>query len=696
VNIFDKPHILCVCLMCFALCFSVHSAGQNFDKTKPGATNELDKKQANDSNAVKYFISSSNNIGCRDTVHKLQYANAALEIAKKINWEKGIIAAENCIGRIYELCCSYDVRGLDHFRNMLLVAETIKDTNSQIRALSLLATYYDKRGDYEEALNYYMSAMVVYKQTGDDMQGLLGNIGTVYANIGNYVKALDYYQRALKLLEENKMIQQSDSISFEVLLTTIGDLYVAMSQYDRALEYYDSAKGLNRVIKNEVLSRIIFLGLGNIYEKKTNYSEAIRNYDTCLKQCMISADHVDEAGVLNRLARIYLANNDIIKANDYARRSLITANHTNNERSLCDIYITMGSIYTIEKKYSQAITYYKNALAIAEKTGMLENVGEVWKQLTTVYKLTAQPALALDAYQNYIATCDSIYNQNKAKEMLRLEMQYKIDKDSLKQIQANVEAQRKFDLKFQRQQLLTYTGFGGLILLVLVSFVIWRSYSREKKANTLIQDEKQKSDDLLLNILPHEVAEELKQKGNVQAKEFEHVTVMFTDFVNFTAAGERLGAQKLVAELDTCFVAFDQILAEYNIEKIKTVGDAYLAVSGLPLANTDHANDIVKAAIEIRDYMLKRKAELGEKTFELRIGVHSGPVVAGIVGVRKFAYDIWGDTVNIAARMEQSSESGKVNISVATYELVKNNFTFTYRGEIDAKNKGKLKMYYVD
>lgn len=216
-------------------------------------------------------------------------------------------------------------------------------------------------------------------------------------------------------------------------------------------------------------------------------------------------------------------------------------------------------------------------------------------------------------------------------------------------------------------------------------------------SNTLseLKAEKQKSDDLLLNILPEEVAEELKAKGATTAKYFDNVTVLFTDFVNFTEAGERMNPQELVDELDTCFKAFDEITSRYNIEKIKTVGDAYLAVAGLPTADRKHAENVVHAAIEINQYMHKRHMAMSNNTFKIRIGIHSGSVVAGIVGVKKFAYDIWGDTVNTAARMEQNSESGKINISQTTYELVKNKFTCEYRGEIEAKGKGQLKMYYV-
>jgi class 3 adenylate cyclase len=216
-----------------------------------------------------------------------------------------------------------------------------------------------------------------------------------------------------------------------------------------------------------------------------------------------------------------------------------------------------------------------------------------------------------------------------------------------------------------------------------------------EQQNVQLSLEKRRSEDLLLNILPEEIALELKEQGQARARHFDSVTVLFTDFVGFTSASERMGTQELVDELHACFKAFDGIMGKYGIEKIKTVGDAYLAVCGLPQPAADHAENIIRAAIEIRDFIADRYAALGSKTFEVRIGVHSGSLVAGIVGVKKFAYDIWGDTVNTAARMEQNSQPGKINISQATYELVKDKFTCEFRGEIAAKNKGMLQMYFV-
>ena len=218
----------------------------------------------------------------------------------------------------------------------------------------------------------------------------------------------------------------------------------------------------------------------------------------------------------------------------------------------------------------------------------------------------------------------------------------------------------------------------------------------QSKARRKSDHERKKSDDLLLNILPAEVADELKINGTTKARHFDNVTVLFTDFVNFTNASERMKPQALIDELHSCFKAFDEITAKYNIEKIKTNGDAYLAVAGLPSADDKHAENVVQAAIEISAFMRERLAKMGDKTFEIRIGIHSGSVVAGIVGVKKFAYDIWGDTVNTAARMEQNSEAGKINISKTTYELVRDKFTCESRGEIETKNKGGLKMYFIN
>ncbi|GAB3528009.1 hypothetical protein GCM10027443_05240 [Pontibacter brevis] len=251
----------------------------------------------------------------------------------------------------------------------------------------------------------------------------------------------------------------------------------------------------------------------------------------------------------------------------------------------------------------------------------------------------------------------------------------------------------------------TYIIVWGLLVWAIIKVkhrhLIASKIGLEKLVNertAQLEAEKKKSDDLLLSILPAETAGELKANGRTVARSYETVTVLFTDFKNFTKISEDLSPEELVAVIDFYFCAFDRIIAKYNIEKIKTIGDAYMCAGGIPNPDANTPADVVRAGLEILAFVenLNPDNQPRKHRFEIRIGIHTGPVVAGVVGTQKFAYDIWGDTVNTASRMESSCQEGKVNISGATYELVKDDFVCTYRGKVDAKNKGEIDMYFVE
>jgi len=214
-----------------------------------------------------------------------------------------------------------------------------------------------------------------------------------------------------------------------------------------------------------------------------------------------------------------------------------------------------------------------------------------------------------------------------------------------------------------------------------------------------LNQERAKSDSLLLNILPASVAEELKANDSVSPRHYENASVLFTDFVGFTQIAEGMTPEELIAELDGCFSRFDAIARKHKLEKIKTIGDSYMAVGGVPAANSTHAIDSVRAALEIQRFMTElaeKKKTLNRPCWQLRLGIHTGPLVAGVIGREKFAYDVWGDTVNTASRLESSGVAGRINISGATYEQVKEFFDCEYRGKISAKHKGEIDMYFVN
>jgi adenylate cyclase len=685
-----------------AFLYSLQLCGQSLSN-KVDSLKQAIKISKTDTDKIKLLLGLSEAFDRNDISHKISYADDALLIAKYIHWEKGMVAANRTLGMIYSNNINNYDSSIKYFQRCLSLSQNSGDKLNQAMALECIAIDYTYLTQYNKALDYSRQALQLNPDPDVEM-GVLGDMGSIYNNVGDYPHALSCYDSSLKVLNElirtSKKSSAGDTLQMAGLLITIGEVYIAMSQYDRALENYTKSLKLIEQTKKRSFVSFALMGIGKTYLCKKEPEKAIEYYTRALEECKQLSNKSYETQILNQLGNVYLETGETTKAMDYAQNALKLAEQYADSADLPAIYTSLGKIYTRQKNYSAAVSYLQKAVGLCEKTGALNGEKDAWEALSNTYEAMSAPAQALDAYRHFISLRDSIYNIGKANELTRIDLQSAYGRqqlaDSLKQAGG-------YELKMQRQRVITWSGYTGLAVVLLLSFFMYRNYTQQKRANAIIskandtiKNEKQLSENLLLNILPEDVARELKSHGDVQAKLFDHVTVLFTDFVNFTEAGERFSPRELVAELHTCFKAFDGIITRYNIEKIKTVGDAYLAVSGLPQANPGHAVEIVKAAIEMRDYMLARRQELGDKTFTMRIGINSGTVVAGIVGVKKFAYDIWGDTVNIAARMEQYGAAGKINISTATYELVKDEFTITDRGEVDAKNKGKMRMYFVE
>ncbi len=345
------------------------------------------------------------------------------------------------------------------------------------------------------------------------------------------------------------------------------------------------------------------------------------------------------------------------------------------------------------------------AADLAERGGRLPDAIRLYEQAKTAASAAEMTSYPLQATEKLYTLCAKLgdypaaYRWQQAHAIL-LEQQYRKQTMDLNRQHVEELAARSNQKDYETRVLLA--ALSGLALLAVFFY-----YSRQRahrrirgemaEKNAMIEEKRRRSEQLLLNILPQAVAAELTVRNRVAARRYERTTVMFIDFVRFTQVAEQLTPEELVAELDQCFSAFDEMIGRKRIEKIKTVGDAYICASGLSDRNESPA-DIIRAALQIQVFLKKRLASRqaeGKTAFEARIGIHFGPVVAGVVGTKKFAYDLWGDTVNTAARMEEACEAGFINVSGAARAIIVEEFQWDYRGKIAAKNKGELEMYYV-
>ena len=359
------------------------------------------------------------------------------------------------------------------------------------------------------------------------------------------------------------------------------------------------------------------------------------------------------------------------------------AESLNDTFEMAGVYSQLGSINLELGVLDSSLYYSHRGLALSRNVGATR-IEYVAIDLIRRAHYDSENYLTAFHYYDTLLEIDNALNvEEKLAEVQQIEAQfeYELQEAEIKSLEAE---KTRIDKANTRQKAVIVSSMIGLCLLLFLGFQMIK--------------EKKRSEQLLLNILPISVAEELKSTGKAEAKRYESVSVLFTDFQGFSALSEQMSAEDLVKMIDEYFSAFDRIIETYGLEKVKTIGDSYMAAGGIPEPTNEHAAQVVQAAIEMQMHvgaLMRKKKKEGSPFFETRIGVHTGPVVAGVVGIKKFAYDIWGDTVNTAARLEKASEVGQVNISESTYNLVKDRFNCTHRGKIPIKNMGEIDMYFV-
>ena len=572
------------------------------------------------------------------------------------------------------------------------LAENLNYTKGLAYALKNIGLDYYMLGNYVEASINWEQSLTIFESLQDEAgaSNLISNLGATYSFMGDNAKAIDYFLRALSMAEK-----KGDSMRIATCLLNIGSVYSFIPEtVDKALPYYLRAFDISESIDYPEAIGISSFNIGDYYLQNKAYDSALLFFE---KSLTVNQNTIDEAPTLNNIGKIYAEQGDFLTAIKYQKEALAKAEQMDGKLEMAQINLGLANTYYKQGKVNLAIEHFEKSKTISEEIESNNELKNAFEGLAGIYADQSDFRNAY-RYQTLLNAIDKrIYNIETDDKIKNLQFGYQLDKkqDEIEILEQQSEIEQ---LTNKRQRvIIAAIGMTGLLLLLL-AVLLYNRFKFAQRARKAIQKEKDRSENLLLNILPSQTAEELKEKGKAKARKYESVTILFTDFKEFTSIAAGLDPEVLVNEINECYIKFDQIVTKYGVEKIKTIGDAYMAAGGLPARNETHPFDVIKAAIEIRDYMLQLKTEREKANklfFEIRIGIHSGPVVAGIVGIKKFAYDIWGDTVNCAARLEAASEPGKINISETTYQMIKEKYNCDYRGEIEAKNRGKLKMYFV-
>ncbi len=622
-----------------------------------------------------------------------------------------------------------------YFNQALFRLQKRDDLVGQIRIYQKLASAYNKFSDSLQmastALNYLLRLEKLVDRTGNlDQRSILhNNIACQFTRLEDFGQAVEYFKKVeLQCGYPNVTCDRS------LLYTNLG---IALHNSGRSKEGIDYLlRAVGECISNgldadlphlEHLIARTYFSQNDVYNALSHNEKAIRFARARGQNDILAAAYRTEAELYYLLYdfekaleffRKYLDLEDQLRLAQLSRQQRLEQQQFFLQSSEKEIQLLLerqkvqdlafGQLNFEKEKLELANQNLAREAALQEKNLIAERQKSDAQTAQAQAELRTKELEALRVSADLRAAAQRFEAEKKDRQIVDLQQKEALSAAELAKIEAD-EARKIQEIEFLKlrsatdERFRTFAYWLGLALSAIAVLLLLGLFLSRKTARKLalqkaeIDRERHESERLLGAILPAEVAAELKATGAATPRFYEKVTILFTDFTNFTQLAEKMQPAELVEELNTCFSAFDQIAERHGLERIKTIGDSYMAAGGVPVVNTTNALDAVAAAREMFEFLKKRHLERPDrKGWQMRIGIHTGQVVAGVIGQNKFAYDIWGDAVNTAARMEQHGEPGRINISGATHEVVKAHFRCSFRGTIEAKNKGQVDMFFVD
>ena len=522
-------------------------------------------------------------------------------------------------------------------------ARSSEDTELIARVKNQIGVLFIYETRYSLALSNLQEALTLYREIShqEGIAECLNNMASIHIYLNNLLQAKENYKKSLEIRQRG-----GDLRKLGISYNNLGIVHSRMNELDSALIYHHQSLNIWEQLDDLSGIGLTLSHIGSIIKKQGDLEGAL----------VVMEESYEK---LERGERSYLQTQKFVEAE-------------------------IGLLLTMLDRHEESIQWCEGICKSAENTVFKRASKNCCKALYFAYLGLKDHEKALEAYTLFIDLRDTLLGTEMVQEVTRMELNY-----AFQQIHRADSLRFESERNFHHQRL--YNQRLGLAATVAILFVV-------SILGFVIYKGKRRTEDLLLNILPAPVAKELKKTGTASPRKYDSVSVLFADIKGFTEISANLSPEELVSEINQYFTAFDEIMEKFGIEKIKTIGDCYMAASGLPIETEDHREKMVTAALEMQKVIAEinsQKTDPDQTRFKLRIGIHSGPVVAGIVGTKKFQYDIWGDTVNTASRLETNCEAGKVNISEQVYTHVKNHFSCFYRGKVATKGKGEIKMYYA-
>lgn len=621
-----------------------------------------------------------------DFSSSLSYSNTGVNLSFEINDSAKVATFYRFQGMAYEMLRMIDSAKTSYHQGLSICLK-LKDSVLISRAYNSLGVFYYSIAEYDSSLIHLKRSLDLKRKLNSDkisISNTISNIGTICFEKGDLTNALINYLESIKIQE-----RENYSEGLVGNYQNIGNVFNQLGNIEKAIIYYEKSLDISKTVKFELDEAMVKLNLGELYIDIGNIDLARKVLTSGLELSMkLNQNHLIAFAYLY-LGQLEFEINNLDKSFDYFKIAYDKAKSESLLDVLASAANSLAEILIINGELKSSKTYLDEVEKLLPLLQIPRESAQFFRVKSNYFSKTGELKKELEAFKEYIVFRDSVYNEKAIRETTKNEVEYFFE---MKQLSDSLEFVRKTELqniRIEKGSLVRryLTILASLLILIVIGVII---------SNRKISEEKTKSDNLLLNILPSETAKELKQKGEVDAQRFDEVTVLFADFKEFTKLSKDIEPVQLVKSIDFYFKGFDQITTKYKLEKIKTIGDAYMCAGGLPTVNQTHAKDVICSAKEMIELVKKEYNTKDDLVhFEIRIGVHTGPVVAGIVGIKKWQYDIWGDTVNIAARMESNSLPGMINVSEATYEKIKGEFPCKYRGEIEIKNRGFINMYFV-